>query len=99
MASRVAPRAELAGTSFALADHRSDASLGLAPAKRAVSQCEDQIGMRNGMDATFGLHNIAHAHNAEIGTDSLAGMDARSMKKPTGPKTRAPVLADRVGRG
>jgi len=24
---------------------------------------------------------VAHAHNAETGADSLAGMDARSMKK------------------
>jgi len=57
---------------------------GLALAKRAVNQCEDQMGMRNGMDSTFGLHHVAHAHNAEIGADSLAGMDARSMKQATG---------------
>ena len=36
--------------------------------------------MRPGMDSAFGLHHVAHAHNAEIGADSLAGMDARSMK-------------------
>jgi enoyl-CoA hydratase len=36
--------------------------------------------MRNGMDAVFGLHHFAHAHNAETGADSLAGMDAKSMK-------------------
>jgi enoyl-CoA hydratase len=28
----------------------------------------------------FGLHHFAHAHNAEVGTDSLAGMTAKSMK-------------------
>jgi enoyl-CoA hydratase len=40
--------------------------------------------MRNGMDSVFGLHHVAHAHNAETGADSLAGMDARSMKKAGG---------------
>jgi enoyl-CoA hydratase len=30
--------------------------------------------------AVFGLHHLAHAHNAEVGTDSLARQDARSMR-------------------
>ena len=33
-----------------------------------------------GMDSAFGLHHLAHAHNAETGTDALAGHDARSMR-------------------
>ncbi len=37
------------------------------------------MGMRNGMDSVFGLHHFAHAHNAEIDTDPLGGMDAKSM--------------------
>ena len=45
---------------------------GLALAKRAVNQCEDQMGMRPGMDSVFGLHHLAHAHNAEVGR-RLAG--------------------------
>jgi enoyl-CoA hydratase len=40
--------------------------------------------MRAGMDSVFGLHHFAHAHNAEVSTDALAGMDARSMKKASG---------------
>jgi len=32
------------------------------------------------MDSVFGLHHLAHAHNAEVGADSLAGHDARSMR-------------------
>jgi len=36
--------------------------------------------MRSGMDAAFGLHHFAHAHNAEVsGGDSLGGQDAKSM--------------------
>jgi enoyl-CoA hydratase len=37
--------------------------------------------MRSGMDSVFGLHHAAHAHNAEVGTDALAGLDARSMAR------------------
>jgi enoyl-CoA hydratase len=85
MVSRVVPRADLAATAFELADKiAAMPPFGLALAKRAVNQCEDQMGMRNGMDSVFGLHHVAHAHNAETGADSLAGMDARSMKKASG---------------
>jgi enoyl-CoA hydratase len=54
--------------------------IGLALAKRAVNQAEDLMGLHTGMDSVFGLHHLAHAHNAEVGTDSLAGHDARSMR-------------------
>lgn len=53
--------------------------LGLALAKKAVNQSEDLQGLRAGMDSVFGLHHAAHAHNAEIGKDSLAGMGAKNM--------------------
>ncbi len=82
MVNRVVPRADLEAATFALADKiAAMPPFGLALAKRAVNQCEDQMGMRAGMDSVFGLHHVAHAHNAEVGTDSLAGMDARSMKR------------------
>jgi enoyl-CoA hydratase len=55
-------------------------AFGLALTKKAVNQCEDQMGLRDGMDSVFGLHHLAHAHNAEVGVDSLAGMTAKSMK-------------------
>ena len=85
MVNRVVPRAELADTTCALADKiAAMPPFGLALAKRAVNQCEDLMGMRPGMDSTFGLHHVAHAHNAETGADSLAGMNARSMKSAAG---------------
>jgi enoyl-CoA hydratase len=85
MVNQVVPRADLETATFALADKiAAMPPFGLALAKRAVNQCEDQMGMRAGMDSVFGLHHVAHAHNAEVGTDSLAGMDARSMKKASG---------------
>jgi enoyl-CoA hydratase len=62
-------------------------SFGLALAKRAVNQCEDLMGMRAGMDSAFGLHHLAHAHNAEVSGDSLAGLDAHAMKNSATRKT------------
>jgi enoyl-CoA hydratase len=81
MVNQVVPRAALAEETFALADQIATMPpFGLALAKRAVNQCEDLMGMRPGMDSVFGLHHLAHAHNAETSGDSLAGLDARGMR-------------------
>ncbi|KOV86832.1 enoyl-CoA hydratase [Nocardia sp. NRRL S-836] len=85
MVSRVVPRAELEEETFRLAGRISAMpQFGLALAKRAVNQSEDLMGLRAGMDSVFGLHHFAHAHNAEVGADALAGMDARAMKEASG---------------
>jgi enoyl-CoA hydratase len=82
MVNRVVPRAELEAATLALAGEvAAMPSFGLALAKRAVNQCEDQMGLRPGMESVFGLHHLAHAHNAEVRGDSLAGLDARGMKQ------------------
>src|SRR6202046_968787 len=81
MVNRVVPRAELAEATLALADKiAAMPPFGLALVKRAVNQCEDLMGMRPGMDSAFGLHHVAHAHNAEVSADSLAGMGARAVE-------------------
>ena len=81
MVSRVVPRADLESATFALAGQiAAMPPFGLALAKRAVNQCEDLMGMRPGMDAVFGLHHVAHAHNAEVSGHPLAGLDAHGMK-------------------
>jgi enoyl-CoA hydratase len=81
MVSRVVPRASLEAEVLELAGQVAEMpAFGLALAKRAVNQCEDLMGMRAGMDAVFGLHHLAHAHNAEVAGDYLAGLDARGMK-------------------
>jgi enoyl-CoA hydratase len=54
--------------------------LGLALTKKAVNQAEDLMGLRAGMDASFALHHLAHAHNAEASGDSVQGMDVKSMR-------------------
>lgn len=56
-------------------------AFGLALAKRAVNQAEDLQGLHTGMDSVFGLHHLAHAHNAETAADSLGGMDISAMKE------------------
>src|SRR5262245_62821164 len=91
MVNRVVPRADLADAAFAMADRiAAMPPFGLALVKRAVNQCEDLMGMRPGMDSAFGLHHVAHAHNAETGTDALAGMSARSMKSAAEAADAAP---------
>jgi enoyl-CoA hydratase len=81
MVNRVVPCAELESATFALAGEvAAMPPFGLALAKRAVNQCEDLMGMRPGMESVFGLHHLAHAHNAEVRGDSLAGQDAHSMR-------------------
>lgn len=82
MVNRVVPRESLAEQTLQLANRIAEMpQFGLALAKRAVNQAEDLMGMRAGMDSVFGLHHFAHAHNAEVSPDSLAGMNARTMKE------------------
>ncbi|NGO67516.1 enoyl-CoA hydratase [Streptomyces boncukensis] len=82
MINRVVPRAELADRTGELAARVAEMPrMGLALTKRAVNQAEDLQGMHAGMDSVFGLHHLAHAHNAETAADSLGGMDVRAMKE------------------
>lgn len=81
MVNRVVPRADLLSHTLDVAERIAEMPrFGLALTKRAVNQSEDLMGMRPGMDAAFGLHHLAHAHNAEVAGDSLAGMTAERMK-------------------
>jgi enoyl-CoA hydratase len=83
--NRVVPRAELEDETFGLAEEIARMpSFGLALAKRAVNQAEDLMGLQAGIDSVFGLHHVAHGHNAETGSGSLAGHDARSMRDADG---------------
>lgn len=81
MVNRTVPLEELESETYRIAERISAMpAFGLALTKRAVNQAEDLQGMRSGMDSVFGLHHAAHAHNAEVGGDSLAGMDAGRMR-------------------
>lgn len=82
MVNRVIPRDRLESETLELAQRIATMpAFGLALAKRAINQAEDLMGMRTGMDSVFGLHHVAHAHNAEVDGDSLGGQDARSMRQ------------------
>jgi enoyl-CoA hydratase len=84
MVNRVVARDALEATTLDLAGRIAKMpAFGLALTKRAVNVCEDQMGLRNGMESVFGLHHFAHAHNAETGTGSLGGMDAKAMAAQT----------------
>jgi enoyl-CoA hydratase len=81
MVNRVVPRDALADEVTAIAAKiAAMPRFGLALTKKAINQAEDAMGLHVGMDSVFGLHHVAHAHNAEVGSDSLAGHDARSMR-------------------
>ncbi len=98
MINRVVPRGRLADEVTTLAGKIAQMPrLGLALTKKAVNQAEDAMGLQVGIDSVFGLHHLAHAHNAETGADSLAGQDARSMRdarqrdERAGPANAAPA--------
>ncbi|HUQ00492.1 MAG TPA: enoyl-CoA hydratase [Aeromicrobium sp.] len=80
MVNQVVARDELESTVSAIAERiAAMPRFGLALTKKAINQAEDLQGLRAGMDSVFGLHHFAHAHNAEVSTDSLGGLDAKSM--------------------
>lgn len=82
MINRVVPRDQLEATTLEIADRIAKMPrFGLALTKKAINQAEDRMGLRDTMDTVFGLHHLAHAHNALSSEDHLAGQDARSMKK------------------
>jgi enoyl-CoA hydratase len=81
MVNHVVPRDQLESETVALAERIAQMPrLGLALAKKAVNQAEDIMGLRTSMDSVFGLHHLAHAHNAEVDGDSLGGQTIASMK-------------------
>ncbi|MFF8310078.1 enoyl-CoA hydratase [Streptomyces lydicus] len=82
MVNRVVSRDELTLRTRELALRIAEMPrLGLALTKRAVNQAEDLQGLHSGLDSVFGLHHLAHAHNAETAADPLGGMDLRAMRQ------------------
>lgn len=82
MVNRVVPREQLHDSVRELALRITEMPrLGLALTKRAVNQAEDLQGLHTGLDSVFGLHHVAHAHNAEVARDSLGGMDIHAMRQ------------------
>ena len=81
MVNHVVPREELEERTREIASRVARMPrLGLALTKKAVNQAEDLQGFRAGMDSVFGLHHAAHAHNAEVQGDSLAGVNIKAIR-------------------
>ena len=86
MLNRVVPRADLLEHTLDLAGRIAQMPrFALALTKKAINQAEDRMGLRDTMDATYGLHHLAHAHMALTSKDHIGGQDARSMKAAMGP--------------
>lgn len=81
MINRVVPRGDLEATVLDMATRiAAKPRFGLALAKKAINQAEDRMGLRDSIDATYGLHHLAHAHMAATSDDHIGGQDPKSMK-------------------
>jgi enoyl-CoA hydratase len=81
MINRLVPREDLEAETLDIAERIGTMPrLGLALSKRAVNQAEDLMGLQSGVDAAFGLHHLAHAHNVEVSGDSVNGLNAKAMR-------------------
>jgi enoyl-CoA hydratase len=81
MINRVVPRAELETTVVEVAARIAEKPrFALALTKKAINFAEDRMGLRDVMEMTYGLHHLAHAHQALTADDHIGGQDAKSMK-------------------
>ena len=82
MVNRVVPRHLLREATALLAERcASRPRFGVALAKRTLNGVEDRMGLRDGMSLAFGLHQVAHAHNALTSDDHVGGQDPRSIAR------------------
>jgi len=82
MINRVVARDDLQAETTKLAERIAEMPrFGLALTKMAINQAEDRMGLRDSVDAAYGLHHLAHAHNTLASEDYIGGEDVASMKK------------------
>lgn len=82
MINKLVPRDELEAATFSIAERlAAQPRFALALAKKAINQAEDRMGLRDTMDATYGLHQLAHAHMALTSSDHIGGQSPKSMKE------------------
>ena len=80
MVNRVVAREVLDSETMAVARKLSaQPRMALALAKQSINHVEDLRGKRTAMDAAFGWHHFAHAHNSLLTGNNLAGLDAKAM--------------------
>jgi enoyl-CoA hydratase len=82
MVNRVVPIAELDSTVMDIANKIVGMPrMALTLTKKAINFAEDAMGLREGIDYSFALHQLAHASSAEMaGGDAILGATPASMK-------------------
>jgi enoyl-CoA hydratase len=81
MVNRIVPRSELETVATALAERIAERPrFALALTKKAVNACEDEMGLRNGMETTFALHQLSHAHNTNVSGIPVLISDPQKLK-------------------
>lgn len=91
MVNRLVPREGLEAEVRAVANElASRPRLGNWLTKQALNHVEDLRGKRTAMDAVFHMHHFAHAQNDLTSTNSLGGLDARSMAAANKAQAKAP---------
>jgi len=80
MVNRLSTRENLLADVKKIADElASRPRLGNWLTKQAINHVEELRGKRTAMDAVFHMHHFAHAQNDLTSTNSLGGLDAKSM--------------------
>jgi enoyl-CoA hydratase len=82
MVNRVVPIADLDSTVMDIANKiAAMPRMALTLTKKAINFAEDAMGLREGIDHSFALHQLAHASSAEVaGGDAILGATPASMK-------------------
>jgi enoyl-CoA hydratase len=82
MVNAVVPGDQLEAATTELAERIAERPrFALALTKKAVNACEDEMGMRQGMETTFALHQLSHAHNTNISGYPVLVTDPQALKK------------------
>ncbi|HSW13760.1 MAG TPA: enoyl-CoA hydratase [Solimonas sp.] len=80
MVNRVVAREQLAESVYAVAAKlAAQPGFAVSLAKQAINHVEELRGKRTAMDAAFGWHHFAHAHNQLLTGNNLGGLDAKAM--------------------
>ena len=82
MVNSVVPRNDLEAATRDLAERIAERPrYALALTKKAVNACEDEMGMRSGMETTFALHQLSHEHNNNVSGFPVLITDPQKLKK------------------
>ena len=80
MVNKVVAREQLEEATYAMAARiAQQPRMALLLVKQSLNHVEDLQGKRAAMDAAFGWHHFAHAHNQLVTGHNLAGLDAKAM--------------------